>query len=354
MKKINEENFNHLIQKMIDHKRLFSVAMHVENGDRSISWKAAAGGMEIGSRYFIASVTKFYVTAVVMQLIEENKISLEDPIAKYLPEHFCHKLHVIKGVDYSDQLTIGHLISNTSGLPDYFFHKQERGRTVADELLEGKDEPWPIERSIELIKELKPNSKPGAKGKAAYSDTNYQLLGRIIEQVTGKSMGEVFDDYVFSKLNLKDTYAYHDASDQTPVPFYYKSKALRLPEYMKSITPEGGIVSTVEEVMLFIKAFFDGQFFPKEKIADLQKWNLIFPPPGLFYYGIGLEKLWIPWIISPFKPIGDILGFWGQTGSFALYNPKTDLYFCGATNQVNGKGHRAATSVILKIIKSVL
>ena len=82
-------------------------------------------------------------------------------------------------------------------------------------------------------------------------------------------------------------------------------------------------------------------------------WNLIFPPPGLFYFGIGLEKLFIPWIASPFKPVGEILGFWGQTGSFAFYNPKTDLYFCGTTNQINGAGHRKAANVMLKIIKSV-
>ena len=82
-------------------------------------------------------------------------------------------------------------------------------------------------------------------------------------------------------------------------------------------------------------------------------WNLIFPPPGLFYFGIGLEKLFIPWIASPFKPGGEILGFWGQTGSFAFYNPKTDLYFCGTTNQINGAGHRKAANVMLKIIKSV-
>jgi D-alanyl-D-alanine carboxypeptidase len=48
------------------------------------------------------------------------------------------------------------------------------------------------------------------------------------------------------------------------------------------------------------------------------------------------------------------LGFWGQTGSFAFYNPESDLYFCGTTNQINGEGHRAATDAMLKIIKAVL
>jgi D-alanyl-D-alanine carboxypeptidase len=74
----------------------------------------------------------------------------------------------------------------------------------------------------------------------------------------------------------------------------------------------------------------------------------------LFYFGIGLEKLPTPWIFSPFKPIREVIGFWGQTGSFAFYNPETDLYFSGTTNQINGRGHMAAGSAILNIVKSVL
>jgi D-alanyl-D-alanine carboxypeptidase len=352
--KINEELPRRLLDKMIDNKRIFSAVMRVENSDGSFSWSGAAGNMQEDSRYFIASVTKLYVTALVLWLVEENRIALYDKISSYLPESFCKQLHALKGGDYSNEITIRHLISNTSGLPDYFFHKQDNGKTVADDLMEGKDEYWPLERTIELIKNLKPNFKPGAKGKAAYSDSNYQLLGKIIENVAGKGIGDVFHDLIFSQLNLQNTYAYSDINDRSPVPFYYNSKQLWLPKYMTSITAEGGIVSTAEEVMLFLKAFFRGDFFPKDRIEELKQWNMIFPPPGLFYFGIGLEKLWIPWFLSPFKPIGDIVGFWGQTGTFAFYNPQTDLYFCGATNQINGAGHRVATNAMLKMIKSAL
>jgi len=172
--------------------------------------------------------------------------------------------------------------------------------------------------------------------------------------VTGRKIGEVFHDYIFSKLDLPNTYAYGDINDNTPVPFYYKSQQLWLPQYIASVTVEGGIVSTVDEVMIFLKEFFNGRFFPKEKIDNLKQWNFILPPPGLFQFGIGLEKLWIPRIVSPLKPIKEIVGFWGQTGSFAFYNPQTDLYFCGTTNQINGQGHRLAGNAMVKIIKSVL
>lgn len=143
------------LQKMVDNKSVFSVAMKVESGDTSLSWSGAAGNMQVEDKYFIASVTKLYITVLVMKLVDAGNILLEDKISKYLPSELSSKLHVFKGVDYSDQLTIKHLITNTSGIPDYFFHKQENGRTVADDLLKGKDGAWPLERTIGLIKGLK-------------------------------------------------------------------------------------------------------------------------------------------------------------------------------------------------------
>jgi len=351
---VKEKLLNDVLNKMIEHKQIFSGVLCVEKGDGSFSWTGAAGDMQKDSRFFIASVTKLYVTAVVMQLIEENRIKLTDKISEYLPKEYFEGIHILKGVDYSDEITVAHLISNTSGLPDYFFHKQADGRTAADDLLEGKDEAWPLDKTIGLIKNLTPNFKPGAKGKAAYSDSNYQLLGKIIENVTDKSIDDVFQDYIFSKLNLSNIYVYRDIKDNTPVPFYYKSRELWLPNYMSATGVEGGIVATANDLMIFLKGFFNGHFFPKEKITDLKQWNLILPPPGLFYFGIGLEKLFTPRIASPLKPIKEILGFWGQTGSFAFYNPETDLYFCGTTNQINGAGHRFAGNAMAKIIKSAL
>lgn len=351
MKKIlNETNLNQVVERMVKSKNVFSAALCVENGSGTFSWYGAAGEMNRDDKYFIASVTKLYVTIVVMRLIDEKKISLEDKISNYLSSQLIQGLHILNGIDYTSQLTVKHLISNTSGIPDYFFHKQPSGKTAADELLSGRDESWDLDKTIELVKNLKPNFRPGQKGKASYSDTNYQLLGRIIETITGKTIGQVFNEYIFDVLNLQNTYTYSDINDTAPTKFYYKSVETWLPIYMASVGVEGGIVSTSTEVMAVIKAFFNGTFFSKEKINELKQWNLLFGP-GIFYFGIGLEKLFIPRIMTPFKPIGEILGFWGQTGSFAFHHPKTDLFFTGTTNQINGAGHRAAGTAIHKIIK---
>ena len=74
--------------------------------------------------------------------------------------------------------------------------------------------------------------------------------------------------------------------------------------------------------------------------------------PGQFYFGLGLEKLWTPKFLISMKSIGEVLGFWGQTGSFAFYNPDSDLYFTGTVNQASGMAHSAAYKAMVKIITS--
>lgn len=96
--------------------------------------------MEKDSQYFNASVTKLYDTAIVMRLVDEGRLVLDEKIAKFLPDEYMQGLHVLKGVDYSNEITIKHLISNTSGLPDYFFHKQPNEKTATSHLLEGHEQ----------------------------------------------------------------------------------------------------------------------------------------------------------------------------------------------------------------------
>ncbi|KMK74812.1 beta-lactamase [Alkalihalobacillus pseudalcaliphilus] len=351
-KTINETFLQKTVQQMTNKRHNFGAILSVEQGDGDLKWVGAAGNLQADDQYFIASVTKLYVTAVVLMLRGEGRLQLDEPISTYLPEEVISGLHVLDGIDYSEKITIQHLISNTSGIPDYFAYKQDDGTTVADLLFKGEDKSWPLEKVLTLTKEMKPTFKPGQKGKVNYSDTNYQLLGRIIENITNMSINEVFKRYIFDELGLTKTYVYDDVNDQKPAALHYKSRTIRLPHYMSSISAEGGIVSTAQETMQFLRAFSSGYFFPEEQLEELKQWQLIFFP-GAFYYGIGLEKLWMPRIYSPFKPINEIIGFWGQTGAFAFYNVERDLFFTGTVNQSSGFGHSAAVKAMIRIIRAV-
>ena len=351
MTRTSHETFlSEVTEKMLRNRSVHGAILRVERSDASVSWTGSVGNLNVNDRYFIASVTKLYITALMIMLRDQQRLNFSDPIYPYFPEELINGIHVLDGVDYSHMITIEHLLSNTSGIPDYFYYEKPKGQ-AASELSLGKDEPWPLDKAIRRAKTCKAKFKPGQKGKVNYSDTNYQLLGGIIEHVTGSSLKDVFDEYLFQPLKLQDTYAFHDVNDISPAPFYYHKQALHVPNYMASITAEGGIVSTAEECMRFVKAFFQGFFFSVDVLEELkQDWRMIFFP-GQFFFGLGLEKLWTPRLISLRKPINEILGFWGQTGAFAFFNPETDLYFTGTVNQASGFAHSAAFGAIVKIIK---
>ena len=339
------------VQAMRSNRSVHGAILCVENGSGSLGFCGAAGNLAAGDRYFIASVTKLYVCAVILQLREEGRLSLDDRISVHLPAELIRGLHVTDGVDRTGEITVRHLVSNTSGITDYFFGKGPDGVRPSTALFGGRDEPWPIERIVERVRTLPPRFLPGQPGRVHYSDTNYELLGSIIETVTGSTVAEVFNERIFAPLGLGDTYAFTDPADTTPAPMYYRDKPVHVPRYIASITAEGGIVSTAVEVMTFLKAFFAGRFFPASTIDELKQWNRIWFP-GQFDFGIGLENQRIPWLLSPGRPIGELLGFWGQSGAFAFHNPARDLYFTGTVNQLSGFGHSAAVRAMVRIMKT--
>ena len=340
------------VRRMVRSRAVHGAILRVENGAGTLSWSGSAGNLEPDQQYFIASVTKMYVTVVVLRLRDEGRLGLDDPIERYLPSELIKGLHVTNGVDRTHAITVKHLISNTSGLTDYFFGKGPDGRQASDALLQGQDEAWPLERIVERVRTLRPRFVPGQPGRVHYSDTNHELLGRIVETITGTPIADVFRSYVFDELDLRDTYAFRDPADTTPAPMYYRDAPVHVPRYIASVTAEGGIVSTAADTMRFARAFFGGKFFPPETVETLKKWNRIHFH-GQFDYGIGLEKQWTPWFLSPFDPIGELLGFWGQSGAFAFHNPQRDLYFTGTVNQLSGMGHGAAVSAMVRVMKAM-
>lgn len=320
-----------LLSETVDNEEIFGVVATVEKGDDSFSWTGSAGNLTAEKPFFIASTTKLYITAVLLKLRSEGRISLDDKISKYLRQETLFGLHVLKGTEYSDSITIRQLMAQTSGLPDYFQQEKSDGSSLEKELSAGKDQSWDIETVLAESKKMSPHFKPGEKGKAFYSDTNYQLLGKIIEKVTGLPIKTVFSEFIFKPLNLKQTYLYFDSSDTLPAKLYFEKRELNIPKAMVSFGPDGGIVSTSAETMIFLRAFFAGRFFPVKDLKEIQHWNDIFFP---LEYGIGISRFKLPWFFSPFSPIPEIMGHSGLSGAFAFYCPEKDLYMTGTVNQV--------------------
>lgn len=325
--KNNKLYLDQIISNVVTKKCIYGAVFCVSSKNSSAYLISAAGNIKDDEQYYIASINKYFVSAIILSLCSKNKLDLHDKISKYIPGQVLNGLHMYKGKDYSNELTIEHLISQTSGLPCYLTDKQFNGKIAMKELEAGIDQSWPIEKVIQEVKRMKPHFPPGKEGKAKYGDTNHQILGLIIENIIGKPVKSVLKD-MFKDLNLTRTYVYEDLNDNNYAPIYYKSKILNLPLFLTST--QNDIISTVKDTMIFLKAFFEGYFYPKEKLNDLEKWNNIFFP---FKYGIGIQKFHMPRILSPFWPAPDMIGHCGSTGAVAFYIPDIDIYVTGTINQ---------------------
>lgn len=351
MARLTTDLIESTVRRMCRSRHVHGAVFAVRHGPSGESFVSASGNLQPDSQFFAASVTKLIVTILVMRLVEQGRMTLDDPMGQYLPADLIVGLHVMGGIDHTSEITIRHLISSQTGLRDYFSLKRPDGQTNMDALLAGDDSAWPLERTLGAVRGLPARFPPGAVGKVNYSDTNYQLLGRILETVSGKDLPRLMADEVFTPLGLRDTYIYSDPTDKRPTPLHAGAKALRLPRYMASISAEGGMISTGSDLLSIGQAFFEGRFFDIDRLLAEQNWRLLFWP-GQFYFGLGLEKLWTPWFISPFRPIRDVMGCWGQTGAFLFHHPETGLHFAGTVNQTSGWGHASAVRAMLRIIKA--
>ncbi|WP_159887773.1 serine hydrolase domain-containing protein [Paenibacillus puerhi] len=332
MKQPWHKQLDGLVHSSIDHTNIFGTVLRIESGDKQLVWTGAAGNMNADSQFFIASTTKLYITASLLKLRELNKIQLTDKISLYLDKEILTGIHYYRGTDYSYDLTIKQLMAHTSGLPDYFQQVREHGRKLQDDITAGHDQAWSFDKVMEDAKQMKPHFPPGKKGKALYSDTNYQLLGKIIEIVMQDKLEHVFQQFIYEPLALSRTYLYTNNPDQAPQPLYFKKRPLHIPQAMASFGPDGGIVSTAEELMRFLRAFFEGTLFPKEYVIELYAWNKIFFP---LQYGIGIARFKLPRVFSPFKSLPELIGHSGLSGAFAYYCPERDLYLTGTVNQIS-------------------
>ncbi|WP_286934942.1 MULTISPECIES: serine hydrolase domain-containing protein [Aminobacterium] len=326
-KACNQSILDQLVYSAATKRYIYGAVFYISSDDKRIDAISACGDMQEGSHYFIASINKLFVSSIILRLSATKILDLYDKISKYLSDEILRGLHIYKGKEYSYDLSILHLISQTSGLPCYLTDKQNNGGKVMKELEASIDQPWPVDKVIQRVREMKTHFSPGQRGCAKYTDTNHQILGLIIENITGEPIHVVLSK-LFQELGLSQTYVYEESKSEKFVPIRYKTKIMHIPMFLNSTRND--IISTARDQMTFLKAFFNGYFFPKERLSELEKWNKIFFP---FQYGIGIERFSLPRILSPFQPVPSMLGHCGSTGSVAFYIPNEKLYITGTTNQ---------------------
>lgn len=295
-----------------------------------VSWTGATGNLSRDQPYFITSVAKLHLLALVLKLKVRGLVNLDDPITKFLNEDIYLGLSIVKGQDFTHKITVRHLLSHLSGLPDYFQFSFSGEKSLREELFTGKDQSWKPKDLLKAIKELGPNFQPGKGKSVAYSDTNFQLLGKIAEKITRQGLEEAMANFQFKPLGMNETYVYNDVHDRTPATFYHHEKELEIPLAMSSFGPVGGMVSTARDSMIFLKAFFHGQLFPLTELDTVQQWK---PMNKYLSYGLGISRSEKPWYAMPSKAYPEIIGHTGMSGAFALFVPEKKVFFTGTVNQ---------------------
>ena len=324
---MQQQELDRLVSRTVGKADITGAVLQVASGDRTTDLISAAGDFEPDSRYYIASINKMFMSALVLRWATQGAIGLDDRFADFVSEEVVAGLHVLHGTDYSRAIRLRHMISQTTGLPDYLDDRLPNGRTVHEDLRAGLDQPWPVQRVLDTVKQMQPHFPPGQPGRARYIDTNHQLLELVVESITGRSAAEILHD-LFAELGMANTYVASDPSDRTYVPVRYRGARIGIGTFISSTGND--IISTASDQMAFLRAFFTGRFWPVDRLHELEQWNRVFYP---FSYGVGVQRFALPPAFTLFRRVPPLIGHAGSVGSVAFHMPERDLYVTGTVNQ---------------------
>lgn len=180
-----------------------------------------------------------------------------------------------------------------------------------------------------MTRVLPPQAVPG-RGRSYYSDTNYQLLGAVIEAITGQTFDQALRSRICDPLGLMQTGVL--AGTDMGLAIYHKDRALPVPHLLSSMGPDGGIISTADDLLIFLRAFMQNRLFKVGNAAQMRQWNRLFFP---LQYGYGLMRFKLPRWLTLFRATPELIGHSGSSGSFAFYAPEPDIYLIGTFNQTD-------------------
>ena len=321
-----DEKIEKTLRKFESLKSTGEILWSVKSDDKTIGVKYG----EQHKQFFIASATKLFVTAILSQLRSERVIDWDLPIHYYLPEIDLSNLSRWKGVDHGNYITIREIMAHKAGLPDYFEGKTPSGSTTIERAIDS-DFAWKLEDVLKQTKAM----KEVKRGSSLYSDTGYQLLGALIQQVDGVSFSDSVEKRICEPLGLRSTYVFDDSSlhkySEVAVMLNGNSP-LRIPLAMSSVQADGGVVSTVQEASLFLDAFFSGEIFPSFMLKEIATdWHRIFQP---LEYGTGIMRIALPSFMTGFKKLPDFIGHSGASGTVMFRSPELGLTVVGTINQI--------------------
>jgi D-alanyl-D-alanine carboxypeptidase len=327
------------------------------------SWSQAFGTGTLGAstqitpddHFRIGSNTKTFTGTVILQLVDEGKLGLDDPVSKYQPE-----------VPNGENITIRQLLNMTSGL---FSYTEDEGfnQTLDTE----PQKMWEPKELVEIGFKHQPDFSPGDG--YHYSNTNFVLLGMIIEQLTGQPLEKEYQERIFVPLGMSDSLLPERSSALIPDPhprgYMYQTNVESLKTSVlegekaeqanksagepRDVTDEnpswgwaaGGGISTVNDLKIWAKADATGQLLSPQTQKERLSW--VSPPPSPeVQYGLAIAEF-----------PGSFIGHDGQIpgfNSFVGYQPQKDATVVVVTNVYSAPdGSQPANEIFKLIIKEL-
>jgi CubicO group peptidase (beta-lactamase class C family) len=259
------------------------------------------------TKFLVGSVTKQFTSMAIMQLYAKGLLDIRDKVSTYIPDF-----------DRGNDITLTNLLTQTSGIPDFLNDDPELLTTIPTEALSE-------ELIIGLMKTEPLKFEPGSK--YAYSNTNYLILGYIVEKVSGLSYGDYLARNIFEPLgmdntgvvdvaHLPDLMATGHRYDNTPVLFTDDNGAVIAENASATAGSFGAgcLYSTVGDLYLWDRALSTEMLLPKKYMDMILAPSVHIENPAVDWsYGFG-------WVIENDPDVGTVYRHTGVLGGFRAYN----------------------------------
>jgi D-alanyl-D-alanine carboxypeptidase len=277
---------------------------------------ATAAPTTLDDHFRIASTTKTFTATVVLQLVEEGRLSLDDRLG-----------HFITGIPNGDEITIRQLLGMSAGIYNFIYDPLITVDYVADPLL-----PFSPQHVVDIVRAHGEADFP-PDAEVVYSDTNYVLLGLIIEQVTGRSVAAEITDRIILPLGLTGTS--YPETPEMPAPYAHGYLGEQPGEPLRDVTRStpavpaaaGAMISTVADLKTWADALATGTLLSPALQAERLRFRRFAQWP--LSYGLG--------ILEGYGFLGHSGGIFGYS-SWMLYDPDTRATLVMVTNRASTEG----------------
>ncbi|MDX3615782.1 serine hydrolase domain-containing protein [Streptomyces europaeiscabiei] len=301
------------------------VGIAVQARDEHGVWKATSGVGDLTTgeprsardHFRVGSITKTFVSTVLLQLEAEGRLSLDDKVDKWLPG-------VVRGKGHDGRrMTLRQLLNHTSGIADYTSDKQfVKDVFLAEGFFENRYRTWSPRELVGIAMKHEPDFAPGADW--SYSNTNYVLAGMVIEKATGNSYGHEIRARIIEPLGLRDTKV---PGTVPTLPGPHSRAYSKLAETADGRTYDvtrfnssaagaaGGMISDADDLNRFISALLRGKLLPEKQLAEMK--NVIPVDGDRGGYGLGLITYKLSCGVQLWGHSGGIHGSLSETATTA-------------------------------------